>query len=520
MVFQNYALYPHMTVYDNIAFALQIARMPKPEIERRVREVAKTLQLDPYLGRRPGQLSGGQRQRVAMGRAIVREPAVFLMDEPLSNLDAKLRVQMRSEIARIQDRLGVTTVYVTHDQVEAMTMGDRVALMKDGVLQQVDAPSRIYGRPANTFVASFIGSPGMNLYHASLADKEADGAMLQLGSHRLRVPEVVFQQRPDLAGYIGREVIAGIRPEDMEDLALVPGHPGDQTITAEVYLSEALGPDNIVHFNIDAPVAEVVDPDTLSDISKSLDDGKTSACVARFDAKSGVGPAQRWAWASIAAGCNFSTPRVVLPFGVTERLSLAVGTVGDERSVLGALQQQAPIASIRAIGEMESGVDADSQGVGRLLPFAAARIEPGRAEALGLRKATQAQDIRAIAFEIEEEPTPVGRPGSIGPSLIGHLGGIAATRQGVRARDEAAIIGPMHEREGPQMPDCLPGAPLEGIPHEDTRARLHGRLPNAFGAVDVAEGIWQSAVEPGWRVFMWTQVELRETVRRLRTLAF
>jgi len=288
MVFQNYALYPHMTVYDNIAFALQIARMPKPEIERRVREVAKTLQLDPYLGRRPGQLSGGQRQRVAMGRAIVREPAVFLMDEPLSNLDAKLRVQMRSEIARIQDRLGVTTVYVTHDQVEAMTMGDRVALMKDGVLQQVDAPSRIYGRPADTFVASFIGSPGMNLYHASLADKEADGAMLQLGSHRLRVPEVVFQQRPDLAGYIGREVIAGIRPEDMEDLALVPGHPGDQTITAEVYLSEALGPDNIVHFNIDAPVAEVVDPDTLSDISKSLDDGKTSACVARFDAKSGV----------------------------------------------------------------------------------------------------------------------------------------------------------------------------------------------------------------------------------------
>ncbi|WP_454854399.1 ABC transporter ATP-binding protein [Rhizobium binxianense] len=287
MVFQNYALYPHMSVYDNIAFALQIAKLPRQEIENKVMEVTRILQLEPYLGRRPGQLSGGQRQRVAMGRAIVRQPSVFLMDEPLSNLDAKLRVQMRSEIARIQDRLGTTTIYVTHDQVEAMTMGDRVALMKDGVLQQVDTPSNIYGRPANTFVASFIGSPAMNLYHAGLGEKGADGASLKLGSRSLHVPEDVFRQRPELARHAGGEVIVGIRPEDMEDLALVPGHPDDQTLTADVYLSEALGSDNIVHFNLDAPVAEVIDPDTLSDISKSLDSG-SSACVARFDAKSAV----------------------------------------------------------------------------------------------------------------------------------------------------------------------------------------------------------------------------------------
>jgi multiple sugar transport system ATP-binding protein len=288
MVFQNYALYPHMSVYDNIAFALQIAKLPKAEIDRKVQDVARILQLEPYLRRRPGQLSGGQRQRVAMGRAIVREPSVFLMDEPLSNLDAKLRVQMRSEIARIQDRLGVTTIYVTHDQVEAMTMGDRVALMKDGVLQQVDTPSNIYGRPANTFVASFIGSPAMNLYHATVSTRQADGAELQLGSQRLHVPAEVFVQRPDLGDYGGREIIVGIRPEDMEDLALVPGHPAEQTLKAKVYLSEALGSDNIVHFNLDAKMAEVIDPDTLSDISKSLDAADASACVARFDAKSGI----------------------------------------------------------------------------------------------------------------------------------------------------------------------------------------------------------------------------------------
>ncbi len=302
MVFQSYALYPHMSVYENMAFALQIAKLPRAEIDRKVLEVAKILQLEPYLRRRPGQLSGGQRQRVAMGRAIVREPEVFLMDEPLSNLDAKLRVQMRSEIARLQDRLGVTTIYVTHDQVEAMTMGDRVALMKDGVLQQVDKPSVIYGRPANTFVASFIGSPAMNLYHAALAPADGGGdAILQLGSWKLRVPATLLAQRPALSAYLNKPVIAGIRPEDMEDLKLVPGHPADQTITADVQLAEALGSDNIVHFSLDARVAEVIDPDTLSDLTTSLDGAGVSACVARFDAKSEVQTGDK---VSIAVDCS------------------------------------------------------------------------------------------------------------------------------------------------------------------------------------------------------------------------
>ena len=180
MVFQNYALYPHMTVYDNIGFALKLARVPKPEIDSRVRKAAAIIELEPYLDRKPAQLSGGQRQRVAMGRAIVRQPSVFLMDEPLSNLDAKLRVQMRAEIARLQRDLGVTTIYVTHDQVEAMTMGDRVAVLKDGYLQQLDTPQNLYEEPDNVFVAAFIGSPSMNLYDGVL-DAERRPATLQLG---------------------------------------------------------------------------------------------------------------------------------------------------------------------------------------------------------------------------------------------------------------------------------------------------------------------------------------------------
>jgi multiple sugar transport system ATP-binding protein len=288
MVFQNYALYPHMSVYDNIAFALQIAKLPKPEIDQRVDEVARILQLESYLKRRPGQLSGGQRQRVAMGRAIIRHPSVFLMDEPLSNLDAKLRVQMRSEIARIQDRLGVTTIYVTHDQVEAMTMGDRVALLKDGVLQQVDTPANIYGRPANVFVAAFIGSPAMNLFLAHLGPLGAEGATLRLGSQELRVPAEVFAERPALGRHVNNDVIIGIRPEDMEDGALAPQHPDDQTLSADVDLAEALGSDNIVHFSIDAPTPEVEDPDSLSDITRTLGRRDSSPCVARFSAKSQV----------------------------------------------------------------------------------------------------------------------------------------------------------------------------------------------------------------------------------------
>ncbi|MDX6570648.1 MAG: multiple sugar transport system ATP-binding protein, partial [Gaiellales bacterium] len=189
MVFQSYALYPHLSVYDNIAFGLKIKKLPKDEIDKRVQNAARILGLEQFLDRKPRALSGGQRQRVAMGRAIVREPAVFLMDEPLSNLDAKLRVQMRAEIAGLQRTLGVTTIYVTHDQVEAMTMGDRVALMKDGVLQQVDTPTNIYNHPANTFVAAFVGSPSMNLFRGVVERPGPGDGILRLGSHRLRLPK-------------------------------------------------------------------------------------------------------------------------------------------------------------------------------------------------------------------------------------------------------------------------------------------------------------------------------------------
>src|SRR5215216_1017589 len=211
MVFQNYALYPHMTVYDNIGFALKLARVPKPEIDSRVRKAAAILELEPYLNRKPGQLSGGQRQRVAMGRAIVRQPSAFLMDEPLSNLDAKLRVQMRAEIARLQRDLKVTTIYVTHDQVEAMTMGDRVCVLKDGYLQQVDTPQTLYDFPTNVFVAAFIGSPSMNLYEAEV-DVDGDRGTVRLGTQTVAIGPEVLQKRPALRGAGGRRLIVGIRP--------------------------------------------------------------------------------------------------------------------------------------------------------------------------------------------------------------------------------------------------------------------------------------------------------------------
>ncbi|MGA0789369.1 MAG: ABC transporter ATP-binding protein, partial [Ilumatobacteraceae bacterium] len=211
MVFQNYALYPHMTVFDNIGFALKLAKVPKEEIEQRVRRAAEILELTTYLDRKPGQLSGGQRQRVAMGRAIVRQPAAFLMDEPLSNLDAKLRVQMRAEIASLQRNLGVTTFYVTHDQVEAMTMGDRVAVIKDGVLQQVDTPQNLYDRPENVFVAAFIGSPSMNLYEGRI-EVAGDRITATIGSQTVTLSDAIAAQRPALRGYDGRQVIVGIRP--------------------------------------------------------------------------------------------------------------------------------------------------------------------------------------------------------------------------------------------------------------------------------------------------------------------
>jgi multiple sugar transport system ATP-binding protein len=200
MVFQSYALYPHLNVYDNIAFGLSLRKTPKPEIDRRVRKVAHVLQLDEHLKRKPRHLSGGQLQRVAMGRAIVREPQAFLMDEPLSNLDAKLRVQVRAQIARIQRDLGVTTVYVTHDQTEAMTLGDRVAVMKRGVLQQVDPPQELYDRPVNLFVAGFVGSPGMNLLGATLVRSDAEWLCVCFGDQSLRLPQRVLRERPALVG--------------------------------------------------------------------------------------------------------------------------------------------------------------------------------------------------------------------------------------------------------------------------------------------------------------------------------
>jgi multiple sugar transport system ATP-binding protein len=263
MVFQNYALYPHMTVYDNMAFGLKLRKLPKEEIDRRVREASGILGLDEYLQRKPKALSGGQRQRVAMGRAIVREPKAFLMDEPLSNLDAKLRVQMRSEIARIQHELRVTTLYVTHDQVEAMTMGDRVAVIRKGLLQQVDTPQFLYDHPQNLFVAGFIGSPAMNMVEATLTRSNGSGAV-EFGGLRLEIPAEVFSSRPELQAYDGKQVIMGLRPEDMEDASLVPEAPADRRIRSEVILREALGADVLAHFRVNAPAVITEDAKELA----------------------------------------------------------------------------------------------------------------------------------------------------------------------------------------------------------------------------------------------------------------
>jgi multiple sugar transport system ATP-binding protein len=246
MVFQNYALYPQMNVAANIGFGLQMRKLPKSEVETRVREAAHVLGLTEVLNRRPGQLSGGQRQRVAMGRAIVREPNVFLMDEPLSNLDAKLRVQMRAEVARVQRRIGVAAIYVTHDQTEAMTLGDRVAVMRDGFLQQCDTPQALYDRPVNTFVAGFIGSPAMNLFAGSLGH---DAATLSLGSQRLVLPASAAAARPALAAYRDKSIVVGIRPED---LPVVNGGVPQAVLQGDVELVEALGSEQLVHFRTDA----------------------------------------------------------------------------------------------------------------------------------------------------------------------------------------------------------------------------------------------------------------------------
>ena len=283
MVFQNYALYPHMSVYDNIGFALKLARIPKDEIDTRVRKAASILELEQYLQRKPGQLSGGQRQRVAMGRAIVRQPAAFLMDEPLSNLDAKLRVQMRAEIARLQRDLGVTTIYVTHDQVEAMTMGDRVAVLKDGYLQQVDTPQNLYDTPVNVFVAAFIGSPSMNLYDGEL-HLAGDGGTVTIGSQTIALAPESLTNRPALRNYDGKRVVLGVRPEDFEDASVVSNPADDRRMKADVKLVEALGSELMVHMAIDAKTVDSGDPDAPEELP-----GERSAnLIARFSPRSRV----------------------------------------------------------------------------------------------------------------------------------------------------------------------------------------------------------------------------------------
>jgi multiple sugar transport system ATP-binding protein len=297
MVFQNYALYPHMTVEQNIGFALKLAKLPRDEIRRRVHDAARTLELEEWLGRKPAQLSGGQRQRVAMGRAIVRQPAAFLMDEPLSNLDAKLRVQMRAEIARLQRELGTTTLYVTHDQVEAMTMGDRVAVMREGLLQQVDAPERLYEEPNNLFVAAFIGSPSMNLLEGTfeLTGDSSGAPRVSLGEHWLVVPPEVLDARPALRGFDGKPVIVGIRPEHLYDASLVDGRLGSSpsTLHAEVELREALGAELVMHLRTAARQAVTEETKNAADTdeavlaaAKNRAEAGTALLVARFDTRS------------------------------------------------------------------------------------------------------------------------------------------------------------------------------------------------------------------------------------------
>jgi multiple sugar transport system ATP-binding protein len=254
MVFQSYALYPHLKVYDNIAFGLRLAKVDKAEIDARVKQAARTLGLTDYLGRKPGALSGGQRQRVAMGRAIVRRPKVFLMDEPLSNLDAKLRVEVRAQISQLQSDLGVTTIYVTHDQVEAMTMGDRVAVMRKGRLQQVAPPQEVYDHPDNVFVAGFIGSPAMNLLDARL--ERGDGGLQAIvGDQRLTLGERLLAARPGIVGMAGRHVVLGIRPEAVEDAAVAGPAPGGRALRGTTELREALGSEIMAHVRVPGAVA-------------------------------------------------------------------------------------------------------------------------------------------------------------------------------------------------------------------------------------------------------------------------
>ena len=315
MVFQNYALYPHMTVYENLEFGLKRRKVPKQERVRRVAGAAETLGLQELLDRKPAALSGGQRQRVAIGRALVRDPVAFLMDEPLSNLDAKLRVSMRSALARLHERLGVTTVYVTHDQVEAMTLGQRVCVLRDGKLQQVDTPQTLFNAPDNLFVAGFIGSPAMNFATARLV--RDDGPAVTFADHRLWVPAALLTARPGLDDYFGRELILGIRPSDFEDADLADPEWARMPVTAGV--TEDLGSEIHVLFTVDAP--QVQHPSISQAVAGDDDDaaiplaGGKSLWTARVAARSKVRPGQPAELAVDTSNLQFFDPDSGLAIG-------------------------------------------------------------------------------------------------------------------------------------------------------------------------------------------------------------
>jgi multiple sugar transport system ATP-binding protein len=309
MVFQSYALYPHMTVAENIGFSLKLRKMPKAQVKAKVKDAAALLGLTDYLERKPAQLSGGQRQRVAMGRAIVREPSVFLMDEPLSNLDAKMRVQMRAEISRIQRRVGVATFYVTHDQTEAMTLGDRVAVLHKGELQQCGTPTSVYERPQNLFVAAFIGSPAMNLYEAQVSPGADE---IKIGSQALALPSELTTARPALRAYRDRKLIVGIRPENLEDAAL-GARPGSGLLVADVELVEALGNELHVHFLIDASSARSEDTEAATGVDELggtpvLVAGTKAEGVARISPRSEMRAGTRASFAVDVAHLHFFDP--------------------------------------------------------------------------------------------------------------------------------------------------------------------------------------------------------------------
>lgn len=323
MVFQNYALYPHMTVEQNLAFGLQLRKVPKAEQRERVARAAKMLGLEGFLARKPAALSGGQRQRVAMGRAIVREPQAFLMDEPLSNLDAKLRVSMRASLNQLHERLGVTTVYVTHDQVEAMTLGDRVVVLRDGRRQQVDTPQNLFDHPVNLFVAGFIGSPSMNVVDAQLV--RDDGPAVTFAGYTLPIPESALDEHPGLDAYFGRRVIVGVRPSDFEDAA-VADERGWPTMAVRADVTEELGSEVNVIFTIDTPPVDHKDTADLAhdasadgeDATATMPLGDRSMWTARVNARSRVRPGTHLDLAVDASRLHYFDPDSGLSIGHPE----------------------------------------------------------------------------------------------------------------------------------------------------------------------------------------------------------